>query len=157
MKFDIEWTHIGGEKTAVSEILKFADSILKDRKNIKYIFKGYLSNDDFNEYYKQEPIDCFINVSFSEGVPVSIMEALSFGIPVIATNVGGVSELVNSSNGFLLSPNPSIEEISSAIQKYRDLDQSDKLLFRKNAYDTWDRSYNAEKNYRMFADQLFKL
>lgn len=41
-------------------------------------------------------------MSDSEGIPVSIMEAMSFGIPVIARNVGGMSEIVNEENGLLL-------------------------------------------------------
>ena len=45
------------------------------------------------------PVDLFLTVSANEGIPVSIMEAQSFGIPVIATDVGGISEIVNNVNG----------------------------------------------------------
>ena len=43
------------------------------------------------DVYKRQaqPYHVFLNVSSSEGVPVSIIEAMSFGIPCIATNVGG--------------------------------------------------------------------
>ena len=46
------------------------------------------------DYYKNNIIDIFINLSASEGIPVSIMDAISFGIPCIATNVGGTGEIV---------------------------------------------------------------
>ena len=44
----------------------------------------------------------FINVSSSEGVPVSIMEAMTFVISVITTDLGGNTEIVNEQNGWLL-------------------------------------------------------
>ena len=71
-------------------------------------------------------VRCFINVSSSEGIPVSIMEVMSFGIPVIGTNVGGVSELVNQENGHLLSANPAAQEIVSVIEKFQQLSNEDK-------------------------------
>lgn len=44
-------------------------------------------------------------MSLSEGIPVSIMEAISFGIPIIATNVGGNAEIVNDETGVLIPVN----------------------------------------------------
>ncbi|MFR4320263.1 MAG: glycosyltransferase [Blautia massiliensis (ex Durand et al. 2017)] len=45
-----------------------------------------------------------MNVSSSEGIPVSIMEATSFGIPGIATDAGGTKEIIrDKENGVLLS------------------------------------------------------
>lgn len=64
-----------------------------------------LSHDQVMNYYKEHHFDVFINMSTNEGVPVSIMEAASFGIPIIATNVGGTSEIVQPSVGMLLSSN----------------------------------------------------
>ena len=60
----------------------------------------------------------FINVSSTEGIPVSIMEAMSFGIPVIATAVGGTPEIVNNENGYLLSKDPSAKELAEVIQNF---------------------------------------
>lgn len=70
--------------------------------------------------------DMFINsdivvlASFYEALPISIIEAMSFSKPVIATNVGGVSELVfNGINGILVSVG-STAEICSALKLYKD-------------------------------------
>lgn len=58
--------------------------------------------------------DIFVLASKFEGLPLTIIEAMFTGLPVIATNVGGVNELVkNNKNGFLIKPN-SIKEL---IQK----------------------------------------
>ena len=45
-------------------------------------------------------IDLFILPSDYEGLPISIIEALSFGKPVVASNVGGVPDILDSKNGF---------------------------------------------------------
>jgi len=80
-----------------------------------------------------------------------VMEAMSFGIPVIATAVGGTPEIVKDGcNGFLLQQDPIAEEIAEAIKKYHFLPESEKNLMRENAYKTWDEEYNAEKNSAKF-------
>lgn len=53
--------------------------------------------------------DVVVLASFSEGVPVSLMEAMSHGIPVVATRVGGVPELVKDGHsGLLVSPGDAV-------------------------------------------------
>ncbi|MEY0243211.1 glycosyltransferase family 4 protein [Providencia rettgeri] len=59
--------------------------------------------------------DIFILPSNWEGLPRSIIEAMSFSLPIIASDVGGVSEMVSPSNGFLI-PRGDINEMSSALR-----------------------------------------
>lgn len=49
-------------------------------------------------------MDAFILPSYVEGLPISILESLSYGKPVITTPVGGIPEVVNENNGFLFAP-----------------------------------------------------
>lgn len=49
--------------------------------------------------------DVYILPSYNEGLPISILEAMSYSLPVISTNVGGIPEIVkNNENGFLIEP-----------------------------------------------------
>lgn len=49
--------------------------------------------------------DAFILPSYIEGVPISILEAMSYGLPILSTTVGGIPEIVSDGvNGFLFSP-----------------------------------------------------
>jgi glycosyltransferase involved in cell wall biosynthesis len=58
--------------------------------------------------------------SYAEGCPNSVIEALACGRPVVATNVGGIPELVNSESGILVAPRDSealAEAISDALSR----------------------------------------
>lgn len=105
-----------------------------------------LSHDQVMNYYKEHHFDVFINMSTNEGVPVSIMEAASFGIPIIATNVGGTSEIVQPSVGMLLSSNPTIDEICKTIEEV--------LSGNYSPREFWKTHYSAEGNYKRFAQFL---
>ncbi len=48
--------------------------------------------------------DVFLLPSYAEGVPISILEAESYGLPIISTDVGGIPSIVNPSNGILIKP-----------------------------------------------------
>jgi glycosyltransferase involved in cell wall biosynthesis len=65
-------------------------------------FLGFLNEDQIMSELRNS--DLFVLPSFVEGVPVSVMEAMAVGVPVIATNVGGTSELVDSETGILVRP-----------------------------------------------------
>ncbi len=109
----ITWNHFGAG-SMMDTVLKMAKENLQDQVNFK--FWGQVSNDALIEFYKTNPVDGFITTSASEGGrPVSVMEAMSCGIPVIGTAVGGIPELVNETNGVLLSSEPDAEEIAVAF------------------------------------------
>lgn len=65
------------------------------------VFTGYQS--DISAYYRV--LDIFVLPSLSEGLPNAVLEAMSFGIPVICTSVGGVPEVIDGDNGILVPAN----------------------------------------------------
>ena len=151
--FRIKWVHFGDglEKKSLEKITEVLPI------NIEVEFKGSVPNIEIYTYYNENRPDLFINVSSSEGVPVSIMEAMSFGVPVIGTNVGGVSEIVNGKNGYLINPNPNPSQIAKKLYDFYILSNKNKLEKKKAAFKTWDNKYNAEKNYTEFADDILSL
>lgn len=79
------------------------------RKNIpnsKYTFLGKVPYHEMPFLYPLASV--FVLPSYSESFPLTILEAMSAGIPVIATNVGGLPEMIeNGVNGFLINPGDS--------------------------------------------------
>ncbi len=147
----IKWVHFG-DGPELNTLITRAKNLL--HSNTDWEFKGRIPNTDVLEWYANYSPSVFINVSSSEGIPVSIMEAMSFGIPVIATNVGGNREIVNDVNGICLDANCTPNEIAKAIQSFSNLEYMNSC--RKGAYQTWEREYNAKTNYKKFVQYLLK-
>ncbi|MBL3200697.1 glycosyltransferase, partial [Klebsiella pneumoniae] len=65
-----------------------------DYPQFGYKLWGTVPHETIISFFAANPVHLFLNLSTMEGIPVSIMEAISFGIPVVATDVGAVSEIV---------------------------------------------------------------
>ena len=112
-------------------------------ENISANFHGYIKNEEVMRFYAENHVDLFINVSSTEGIPVSIMEAMSFGIAVAATNVGSTNEIVDNECGFLLSKDFQIHELIHIILTVRKMDFELKRTLSKKK---WNDLFNAENN-----------
>ena len=112
--YDYELTLVGdGEDRLYLEQLA-SEMGIDDR----LIFTGFAGQDEVRKYLLES--DIFVLPSFAEGVPVSLMEAMSCGIPVISTYVGGIAELIKSEEtGLLVSPSDPIQ-LKDAIARYID-------------------------------------
>ena len=126
------------------------------KKSISFNFIGELPNQKVHEYYRTNDVDLFVNMSESEGLPVSMMEAMSFGVPVIAPDVGGVREIVDSHTGWLLSKDLCNEEFVEVIKKWCNYSSEQKKQKSQNAYNKWNLYFNAEINYQTFSNELLK-
>ena len=152
----VNWIHIG-PGDFFDEFSTYVKSKLDKKKNINYELKGFLTTQEISEFLSKTKIDLHINSSSYEGIPMSIMEAMSYGIPTIATDVGGSSEIVNEKNGFLIDVNSSPKFISEKILEFKNLTDKKKLLMINEAYQTWLKKFSAEKNYSEFAERLISL
>jgi len=145
----VEWTHCGDGPDR-EEIQKAVDRL---PRNIRTVMRGNTSNADVLHWYATHPVDVFIHLSDSEGLPIALMEAASFGIPLLANDVGGVSEIVTSSTGRLLSSRPNVSEVVDALQPMN----TERLLsqqFRRGVRAAWQEGFNCATNYRRIGELL---
>lgn len=149
----IDWVHFG-DGPMRAEIKELAEAILPS--NVQWRLMGHVDTSTIYKWYRENPVDVFVNVSSSEGTPVSIMEAISCSIPVVATAVGGNKEIVSGENGALLSPNPEPTEIAEALKAIC-LGPNSRIALRQGSRAMWDAKYNAGKNYVDYANRLVEL
>jgi glycosyltransferase involved in cell wall biosynthesis len=83
---------------------------------------------EFSEWMKiSDKCNYFVNTTNVDNSPVSVIEAMALGLPVISTNVGGLPFLIqNGINGFLVEPNDAIAMADAIINI-----QNDSELFNK--------------------------
>ena len=93
-----------------------------------------------------------MNTSESEGTPVSMMEAMSAGVPVVAPDVGGISYVVSDRCGALMSGSPDGHEISASIARVTLGSERDDL--RTHARDVIVTRFDASRNYRDFVSNV---
>lgn len=114
-------------------------------------FKGNLQNAGaYNEY-----ADLFMLPSNYEGLPMVIIEAMSFGKPVVASNVGGISEIVrDGQNGYVVKNDASAfaEKIQSILDN-----PTTKETFAKNARDIFQKELTVDKMAEAYLDVFNKI
>lgn len=147
------WNHFG-EGVLQAELHDLAKRKLGHLKNINFQFMGQIQNSELLKFYASNRIDLFINTSASEGIPASIMEAQSFGIPVIATYVGGVKEVVTEGTGILLPVDFMPEDLTKMIQLYANMPEDEINNIRMKAFKNWDLNFNAAVNYPDFVAKV---
>ena len=95
-------------------------------------FLGTLKHDELLEIYKEIPVSAVVLASTDlgrgvhEGIPVALMEAMAYGIPVVATSAGGTPELVRPGTGLLVPPADPLA-LADAFQKLL----QDRILLRE--------------------------
>lgn len=152
INFPIRWTHFG-DGPLRNEIEKKTGEL---PNSISVEFKGHIPNKEFLHYLQQTPVDLFISTSESEGLPVSLMESVSFGIPILATNVGGVAEIANEKTGYLIEKDFDITEAAQIIANHSKKKQDAIATLKKSTRQFYLENFNSDTNYLKFIEGNFK-
>ncbi|MBS3054174.1 MAG: glycosyltransferase family 4 protein [Candidatus Aenigmarchaeota archaeon] len=123
-----------------------------EAKNV--IKLGRLPNEEAKNYYSAA--DVFITTSKSEGMPGTLLEALSCGLPLIATKVGGIIDVINEKVGFFTDRNPkTAAKIIAKLEKNRTIVKRMSAECRKYAMKRFDWRVLA-KRYEDLYNELLK-
>ena len=149
---EVRWTHVGDGPLLDAVRALAAGAFAAFGARGQAVFKGYLTQPALMAVYRDEGFDAIVNVSDTEGIPVSLMEAGAAGIPMIATDVGGTAEIVNAANGVLIHADADVATIAAAMLRFRD--RSAARAWRRAARLHWETHFDAAANYGRFAHTL---
>lgn len=114
-------------------------------------FKGYVPfGEELFRLYRES--DIFVLPSLSEGLPKVLLEAMAFGLPIVATNVGGIPDVIKHQKTGILVPPKSPEKIAQAIEKIKNNSKFRKKLI-KNGY-KFIKDHTLEKQVKLMATTI---
>jgi glycosyltransferase involved in cell wall biosynthesis len=148
-----KWTHFGDGPLADAlkqKVKGLGGHILVD-------FKGYVSNKAFLAYLENTAISVFINVSESEGIPVTMMEAIASGVPLIGTDVCGVPEIVTPQTGFLIPVNFDPKTVAEMITREHEKKKIYSAAFRKSITDFYMNYFKDEINHKQLSAKILSV
>ena len=148
----IRWTHFGDGPgfDALKEKIRRTDN-----RGVKIALMGRVAPEFVTDFYFREQVDLFLNYSTSEGIPVSIMEAGSCGIPAAAPMTGGIPEIVNNETGIPFDVDDAPDTVAGMIKTA--LTDGTLAVKGDEAYRLWGNRFDRDKNYRQFADLLTRI
>ncbi len=138
----VRWTHMGAGPL-LHKLRLMVQNV--GVGNLAVDLVGIKNRREVYEFYRTMHVDIFVNLSSSEGIPVSIMEAISAGIPIIAPDVGAMKEIVCAETGILLPAVFSEEAFCEGVSHI--LANSG---LRKTARSFFESQFVAQKNYAEF-------
>lgn len=148
------WTHIG-EGKGFMDLSRETEK--KDNQYLKVNLLGKMTNDDIHKFYIENNIDLFVNYSTSEGIPVSIMEAIAYGVPVVATDVGGNSEIVNDSYGAIVPVDVKGIVLWKTIKGLLQKDKDELIEMKKMASAFFNCNFNADSIRVSFYQEILRI
>jgi glycosyltransferase involved in cell wall biosynthesis len=145
----VRWVHLGDgpeRERVAAAAARWGGQVASD-------LRGQVENRAIADFYGSHHVDLLLSLSTSEGLPVTMMEAQSFGIPIVARAVNGVPEIVTPATGILVRPDASVPEVaaavSAALRPERFRPSEIRAFFRAN--------FDAQVNYSAFADAIIAL
>jgi glycosyltransferase involved in cell wall biosynthesis len=142
----VQWTHLGSGPG----LTDLKESLRPCAPSLAIQLQGQVPVADVHRALTSGHFNVFVNLSLSEGAPVSLMEAQCAGLPVVATAVGGTPEVVPELWNELVSPSDPASLVAAAILRAtaRPPEEAVKRRFH------WAENYSAEKNYTAWAKEL---
>lgn len=146
---DIKWVHFGDG--ALREQIEGSCEDIKEHIE----FKGNRPHDEVVSYLNSGEPSVFVSASAAEGLPVSIMEAIAYSTPVVATDVNATREaVITGKTGTLISAAVTPEEIAKAVLEYYNMTNEDYYAICASAHDFWKENLDSTETAKQLAQKL---
>ncbi len=146
---DIRWVHFGDGplrheiESSCADIQSHID------------FRGHTPHDKVLEYLASGEPSVFVSASASEGLPISVVEAIAHSIPAIATDVGATREaVITEKSGTLIPTDITSSELAQYIYSYYSMTPDQYEQISKSAFSFWKQNFAPEANTENFLSLL---
>lgn len=146
---DIRWIHFG-DGPEMSSLLKACTDIVD-----KVELRGFTPHDEVLEFLASGKGSVFVSASAAEGLPVSVMEAIGYSLPVIATDVNATCEaVVNCVSGSLISADVTPEMLAEYVKNYIEMDEQSYKKLCESAFEFWQKNFDCHRNCKLLLKEL---
>jgi len=134
------------------------ESLIGEKKLTDFVkMPGVLPHEKLIKMYKNKEIDVVVLPSIitkfeHEGIPVSLMEAMAYRIPVISTNTGGIPELLSRGAGIIVEEKSPQKLTEAIIKTMKDTDFRKELS--KKGFQRIREDFNIEKNTKILLELI---
>ena len=136
--------HFAGEWRRDSDKIEFENLINEDLNLNKIHFHGYVSGKAKEELFLNS--DIVVHPSFEDAFPINLIEALSYGLPILAYNIGAVKSIVKGC-GFISNPDKLVDDFKLFLES------KSKVTLSKNSRSKYENFFTISK----FENQLVKI
>jgi glycosyltransferase involved in cell wall biosynthesis len=151
---NVEWVHLG-DGPSIPQLLKRVDAL---GLSSQVQFLGHLEPGRHGLYPAIEGagLDIICNVSSFEGIPVALMEAASFGIPLLALDTGGNREIIEACSGILLPLDSSPDEVAAELLAFAKNGAITRETARASAQTGQRRHFDSATNSRALLQFIYQ-
>jgi colanic acid/amylovoran biosynthesis glycosyltransferase len=145
------WTHIGGgDATAIRELRDHAGP------NVIVDFRGNVPHASIARVFREVRPNMLMSMSNSEGLAINVLEAMSADVPVVSTDVGGMSEAVTDQVGLLVEKGH-FDDAEALAARIRKAICPGGILAEATPRSVWETQFDARRNGEIFAAELKEL
>lgn len=138
-----------GHKKGTFDLIDVAEKVKKKYKNFQFILIGGGEYNKILDLVKKKGLDDIVKItgplpekekqfflkssdlfvlpSYAEGLPLSLLEAMQFGLPIISSKVGAIPEVINENNGFTINPGDQIKLMENIEELFHNKDKRNKI------------------------------
>lgn len=134
--------------------IKVIEALLREKGiDSNVVFPGWVRGDEKDKLLKSS--DIFFLPSYNEGMPMSILDAMGYGLPIVSTNVGGIPRIVSAKNGHICNPGDKKELAKSIVSI---LNNNNKLKsLSLGSYEIVKEKYSLELHVKALEELYMKL
>ncbi|WP_242117946.1 glycosyltransferase family 4 protein [Aestuariivivens sediminicola] len=145
------------EKNADAQFIMAGFNNFTPKTDEEFIdFKGILNDAELVDLYRS--LDVLLVTSYREGMPLAIIEAMLYGVVVIATSIGSIEEhIIDNETGFIVNNSPNEDHIVVSMRDNLQKLYDDRSLLERlslNSYNHAQKTFKIEKFYKAYKNLL---